>query len=128
MSNEESYYLVENLRRFLNEQDTAAAMAQMAAGEAAQAQQAAQMQAQQAEQEMMALRQGVGGAIGEILSMIFQMSQKGADGVRQAKAAVSGKGAVLHDVAEGQVDSGTAATKMNGILTKAGRDLQRLGG
>ena len=56
---------------YLFEQDAAAAMAQMAAGEAQAAEQAAQMQAQQAEQEMLALRQGVGGAVGElILSLI----------------------------------------------------------
>jgi len=112
---------------YLFEQD-AAQMAQIAAAEQEQAQQAAQMQAQQVEQEMLALRQGVGGAVGELITVIFQLSQKGGGGVRQAKAAVSAMSAVFHNIASNQTDPNKAAQDMGGIIQRAAADLQKLGG
>jgi len=112
---------------YLFEQDAQAEMADIAAAEAGQAQQAAEIQAQQAEQEMIALRQGVGAAIGELITMIYQLSQKGGAGVRQAKAAVSSMSSVMHDIASNQTDPNKAASDMGSVVQRAATNLQKLG-
>ena len=107
---------------YLFEQDAAAAMAQMAAGEAQAAEQAAQMQAQQAEQEMLALRQGVGGAVGELITVMYQLSQAGKQ--QTASSAASQMGSLLIKIAKNQTDPNSAAKEASGIIQNAASKLR----
>lgn len=124
----EAHQIHKDWAGFLFEQAAEAQMAQIAAGEAAAAEQAAQMQAQQAEAEMLGYRQGVGGAIGEVITLIYQLSQKGEAGVQQAKAAASGVGAVLHKIASNRTDPNRAGQEIGGVVQRAAMSLRKLGG
>tara|TARA_R110000744_G_scaffold259798_1_gene374866 strand:- start:457 stop:840 length:384 start_codon:yes stop_codon:yes gene_type:complete len=103
-------------------QDAAAQMAQMAGQEAQAAEQAAQAQAQQAEQEMLALRQGVGGAVGELITIMYQLSQAGKQ--QTASAAASQMGSLLIKIAKNQTDPARAAKEASGIVQNAASKLR----
>ena len=99
-------------------QDAAGQMAQVAGQEA----QAAQMQAQQAEQEMLALRQGVGGAVGELITIMYQLSQAGKQ--QASSAAASQMGSLLIKIAKNQTDPASAAKEASGIVQNAASKLR----
>ena len=99
------------------EQDAAAQMAQPVGAEAQAAEQAAQMQAQEAEQKALALRQGVGGAIGELLSIMPQLDPAA------AQSAARQMSTVLIDVGRG-MDPNKAAAKASGVLQNAASKLR----
>ena len=102
-------------------QDAAGQMAQVAGQEAQAAEQAAQMQAQQ-EQEMLALRQGVGGAVGELITIMYQLSQAGKQ--QTASAAASQMGSLLIKIAKNQTDPASAAKEASGIVQNAASKLR----
>lgn len=106
---------------YLFEQDAAAQMAQVAAGEGQAAEQAAQAQAQQAEQEMLALRQGVGGAVGELITIMYQLSKAGKQ--QTASAAASQMGSLLIKIAKSQTEPNAAAKEASGIVQNAASKL-----
>ena len=103
-------------------QDAAGQMAQVAGQRAQAAEQAAQAQAQQAEQEMLALRQGVGGAVGELITIMYQLSQAGKQ--QASSAAASQMGSLLIKIAKNQTDPASAAKEASGIVQNAASKLR----
>jgi hypothetical protein len=120
---EKSYQLVNEWNSFLNEQGSPeeAMMQQQAAADQARAEQEAMMM----QQQIMAVRQGIGPPITELVTLLFQLSQQGPKGIERAKARITGLSNDLKDFVQKQQGPERTSQEVGKELNQAALDLQR---